>query len=136
MMSHLRRIYSFRQKLITMKTKQKSSKMVTHPASVNMLAENTWNFARNILWWDKSLSQEEITLIKSYIREYYEGIPSKKFGKRALKYHQRICEYVLATKGKGHNIPHPCIWFNTLYSDGLAGMWNSNKCKPNKIINS
>ena len=119
-----------------MEAKQKLSKMVIHPASIDMLVENTWNFARNILWWDKSLSQEEITLIKSYIREYYEGIPSKKFRKKALRHHQRICEYVLSAKKKGHDIPHPCIWFNTLYSDGLAGIWNSNKCKPNKIINS
>jgi hypothetical protein len=119
-----------------MEAKQKLSKMVIHPASIDMLVENTWNFARNILWWDKSLSQEEIILIKSYIREHYEGIPSKKFRKRALKHHQRICEYVLATKNKGRDILHPCIWFNTLYSDGWAEIWNSDKCKPNKIINS
>ena len=120
-----------------MKEKQKSSKMVTHPASISMLVENTWNFARNILWRDKSLSQEELILIKSYIQEYYEGIPAKKFRKKALRHHQRICGYVLAAKKKEEKgISHPCIWFNALYSDGLAAMWNGNKCKPNKISNS
>ena len=120
-----------------MKTKQKTSKMVVHPASIDMLVENTWNFAHNILWQNKSLSQEEIILIKSYIREYYEGIPAKKFRKKALKCHQRICGYILAAKKKEEkDISHPCIWFNALYSDGLAGMWNHNDSKPSKIINS
>src|ERR1035438_4662353 len=99
-----------------MKTKQKSSKMLIHPASIGMLVENTWNFAHNILWQNESLSQEETTLIKSYIREYYEEIPAKKFRKKALKYHQRICGYVLAAKGMEQKTFHilvfglmPCI---------------------------
>ncbi len=120
-----------------MKTKQKSFKMVIHPASIDMLVENTWSFAYNILWQNKSLSQEETALIKSYIREYYEGIPAKKFRAKALKQHQRICGYVLRAREKeGKDISHPCIWFNALYSDGLAGMWNGNKCKLDKMINS
>jgi hypothetical protein len=120
-----------------MKTKQKLSKIVIHPASIGMLVENTWNFAHNILWLGKSLSHEETTLIKSYIREYYEEIPANKFRKKALQHHQRICRYVLVAKGNGEkNISHPCIWFNALYPDGLAGMWNGNNSKPNKIINS
>jgi len=120
-----------------MKTKQKTSKIVIHPASIDMLVEDTWNFACNILWQNKSLCQEEITLSKSYIKQYYEGIPAKKFRKKALKHHQRICEYVLAAKKEAEkDIPHPCIWFNALYSDGLAEMWNGGKCKPDKISNS
>jgi len=110
--------------------------MVIHPASINMLVDDTWNFARDILWRDKSFSEEEIAVIKSFISEHYKRIPVKKFRGKALKLHRRICSYVLATKKQEYKtLPHPCIWFNDLYSDGLAGMWSFGNFESNKISN-
>ena len=89
--------------------------MVVHPASIEMLVEITWNLAHKILWPDKTFSQAELELVKSYIRENYAGISAKKFGKKALKTNQRICRIVLKEKKKWQQeIAHPCIWFLTL----------------------
>ena len=101
-----------------------------------MLVDSTWDFARDILWWNKSLSEEEIMVTKSFIRERYERIPAKKFKYRALKHHKHICSLVLiAKKQEGESIAHPCIWFNDLYTDGLAGMSKADTVEPNKISN-
>jgi len=55
------------------------SKIIVHPASIEMLANATWDFAKRILWNKFNFGEDEVLLSQSYIREHYEDIPLKNF---------------------------------------------------------
>lgn len=103
-----------------MDVQQKTSKMVVHPASIDMLVDTAWNFAHRTLWCNKSFGKAEIALAKFYIRQYYDNIPAKKFQRKALKRHISFCGRLLIVKEKsGGQLPSPCIFFDRFNPTGF-----------------
>ena len=105
-----------------MKTKQKTSKMLVHPASIEAMVAATWEFAYKILWDGHSFSNAEIALAKFYLRQYYESIPSKKFQRKALDWHTRLCRTIVVSMKTGA-VPaeNPSVFFSQLLLCGLFG---------------
>lgn len=54
-------------------------KIIVHPASIEMLVNATWDFAKRILWNKFYFGEDEILLSLSYIREQYKRIPPEIF---------------------------------------------------------
>ena len=97
------------------------SKVIVHPASIEMLANATWDFAKRILWSKFNFGEDEILLSLSYIREHYEDIPPEIFQKESFPSFETYCKRIIAAKENyWQEFPHPCIWFNKLNLHGFS----------------
>ncbi|MGQ0828463.1 MAG: hypothetical protein ACT4ON_08720 [Bacteroidota bacterium] len=97
------------------------SKVIVHPASIEMLANATWDFAKQILWSKVNFGEEEILLSQSYIREHYEEISPENFQKKSFIWFENYCKRIIAAKGNYcYEFTHPCIWFNKFNPHGFS----------------
>lgn len=97
------------------------SKVVVHPASIEVLANATWDFAKRVLWGKFNFGEDEILLAKSYIREHYEDIPPEKFQGESFYRFESYCWRIIAAKQNyWYEFTHPCIWFNKLNPEGFS----------------
>ena len=83
---------------------------ITHPASIRLLTDATWDFARVTLWKRFPFYEREIEIHKNYIREYYENIPAESFAETARKYFIGYCARIVLLKMidkiNSHNKPN------------------------------
>lgn len=98
----------------------------THPSSIDVLVNATWNFAKCVLWNRQYFTDAEITLAKKHIREVYESMPSEIFSAHAKHLLMEYCERIMQAKeyvdrASNRFIPHPCIWLDKNYAKGFAG---------------
>lgn len=97
------------------------SEVIVHPASIEMLANATWDFAKRILWSKFNFGEDEILLCQSYIREHYEDILPENFQKESFPWFEAYCKRIIAAKEScRQELPHPCIWFNKLNPHGFS----------------
>lgn len=97
------------------------SKVIVHPASIEMLANATWDFAKRILWSKFYFGEDEILLCLSYIREHYEDIPPENFQKQSFPMFETYCKRIIVAKENyWQEFPHPCIWFNKFNPHGFS----------------
>lgn len=68
---------------------------IIHPASINVLINNTWEFTKNTLWSRFPFYESEIEMHKRYIRNYYERISPELFPEIAHKYFISYCTKIL-----------------------------------------
>lgn len=102
-------------------TNHNNTKIVVHPASLDMLAAATWDFAHRILWSKSQFGEDEILLSKSYIREHFEDVPAENFQQESFDRFNCFCERILsARKNYWNESRHPCLWFNRLNKDGFV----------------
>jgi len=66
--------------------------------TIDFYVNATWNFAKSVLWEKISFSEEEITVSKRHIREFYTLIPAKKFTAVAPELFIQYCERILLAK--------------------------------------
>jgi len=98
-----------------------------HPATIKLLTETTWRFARRTLWKGQKFSKAEREFSKGFIQEYYLSIPPKKFQKEYFSQFTEYCERVMLAKKYASRHPysyiisHPCIWLNQGNPKGFAG---------------
>jgi hypothetical protein len=96
-------------------------KIIVHPTSIEMLANETWDFAKRILWSRFYFGEDEILLSLSYIREHYKNIPPENFQVESFSWFEVYCERIIAAKENYRDeFPHPCIWFNKLNPHGFS----------------
>jgi len=107
------------------KRSTKQGTIYIHPASIKLLTEATWKFAKKTLWGELSPGKSETRLCKFLIREYYEAIPAELFSKTISQHYLSFCERILLVKNytdrfPSQYIPHPTIWLNIRYAKGFA----------------
>lgn len=112
----------------------KKGNVYVHPATINFYAEQTWLFAKSILWNQLPLSPEEIELSLHYIRQYYKALSPERFLSIAADQLTGYCERILLAKRYTdshpfYTLPHPCIWLNPVNPKGFSGTkaWYENK---------
>ena len=76
----------------------KKSRILVHPASINLLTDATWEFARNTLWKRFPFYEREIEIYKNHIRQYYENIPVESFAETAYMNFVSYCVRILLTR--------------------------------------
>jgi hypothetical protein len=126
--------------IIKMETNSNKGKIRVHPGAIKLLTDSTWEFAHNILWSDHYFSEAETRLAKTFIKEYYEGIPAERFSATASKHFTSYCERVLLAKRyvdrfPHRYIPHPCIWLNKNNPKGFAGTksWHDSEQRKRRL---
>ncbi len=101
------------------------AKIIVHPASIEVLVNATWDFAKRILWSKFHFGEDEILLSLSYIREHYEEIPPENFQKQSFSWFETYCKHIIIAKvNYRQEFAHPCIWFNKLNPDGFSKFVN------------
>jgi hypothetical protein len=117
------------------KVNQKS-KTVVHPASMSLLVDATWDFAKSVLWKDESFSKTEEAVSKVFIRMFYESIPADKFTGIAPRHFSVFCQRIILAKRyveryPNRFIPHPSLWLNPMNEKGFAGtkQWYLNNMR-------
>ena len=71
---------------------------MTHPASIRLLTDATWDFAVNTLWKRFPFYEKETERYKNHIRKYYEDIPPDSFPETANTYFLFFCLKILVVK--------------------------------------
>jgi len=78
-----------------------------HPASIRLLIDDTWEFAKDTLWKKFPFYEREVEAYKNYLREYYESIPPESFPEIASKYFIFFCVKILLIKIESEtHFPH------------------------------
>jgi hypothetical protein len=126
-----------------MKRTREKTRVCVHPASIKLLTDATWNFARNILWRGQFFSKAEESLSKFFIREYYEAIPPELFSAEHHLHFTAYCERIMLAKKyvdryPHRYIPHPCNWLNRDNPKGFAGTraWYLKSLEKRKRLHS
>lgn len=107
-------------------TNQKQGKVIIHPATIRLLTDATWEYARRMLWNNHPFNKAETAQSKYYIREFYTSIPATRISTGLHRYFSGYCiriqmarDYILRRPHRF--IPHPCIWLNKRNPKGFAG---------------
>lgn len=120
-------------------SRAKKGQVYVHPATIDYYAQQTWKFAKAILWNNIPFLPEEIELALEYIRSYYRELAPELFCKIASRSFRENCERILMAKryitiNKRYRLPHPCIWFNPLNLTGFIGTksWYAKRKRADK----
>ena len=102
----------------------KKGNVYVHPATIDFYAEQTWTFAKSILWNNLPLSPEEIELSLHYIRQYYQALSPERFIRLATNHFARYCKRIITMKRfaeshPAYSPPHPCMWLNPANPKGF-----------------
>jgi hypothetical protein len=115
-----------------MKTQSKNlpkaakSRVVVHPASIDLITNATWDFAHSVLWDKFPFSEADVERSKEFIAQYYKKIAPEKFTTTAHKHFSAYCHRILLAKNYVSRFPsryitHPCLWLNPNNPKGFAG---------------
>jgi hypothetical protein len=85
-----------------------------------------WKFANDELWKGHSFNEEETTLSKKFIREYFLNDSDQDYSNNTGKKFFEFCARVILAgnyvkRKSGRYIPHPVTWFNPSNKFGFAG---------------
>jgi hypothetical protein len=80
-------------------SRAKKGQVYVHPSTIDYYAQQTWKFAKSILWNNVPFLPEEIELSLEYLKDYYRSIPPELFVKVAANYFNEMCERILLAKG-------------------------------------
>lgn len=122
-----------------------SGKQVISPSpenycdEVSEFTESAWDFAKTLLWKEKTFCPEEITLSKKHLREFFT-IPNKSgnpisLPKRLSVFCQRVTLTRMFLDYKPQRfIPSPALWLDRHYKYGFAGTlkWFKWICEDRK----